>query len=62
MQLFVAEFEVLFLHFLEGLRKKSQKKSKYRWSVDQYLYIGPVNHEAQVLFSSGTGIVITRTL
>lgn len=52
MQLFVAEFEVLFWHFPRGIEEKITKKSQFRWPVDQYLNNGPPNHEAWVLFSS----------
>lgn len=62
MQLLVAEFEVLFLHFPRETEEKVTKKYLYRWPVDQYLNMGPPNHEAGVLFSSATGVVVTRTL
>lgn len=48
--------------FLEGLRKKSQKKSQFRWPVYQYLNIEPPSHEAGVLFSSANGMAVARTL
>jgi len=59
MQLFVAEFEAQLLHFSRRTEEKVIKKSQY---VDQYLKMGPPNHEAGVLFSSATGVVVTRTL
>jgi len=63
MQLFVAEFEVLFWHLPRGIEEKiTKKKSQFRWPVDQYLNIGPPNHEAWVLFSSANGIVVAKTL
>ena len=63
MQLFVAEFEVLSLHFPRGTEeKKSPKESHFKWPVDQYLNTEPPNHKAGVLFSSANGIVVARTL